>query len=126
MSICVDLTGMRFGKLIVVKKLKINPHREMEWLCLCDCGNEYVSTSNRLTTGKTTCCHSCAMKKISDTNKKHGCEPRKLWNMFQNIIIKNIFFITDMVEEESQYAMNGKMILLHSENGHLIPDGMNL
>lgn len=85
MSICVDLTGMRFGKLIVVKKLKINPHREMEWLCLCDCGNEYVSTSNRLTTGKTTCCHSCAMKKISDTNKKHGCEPRKLWNMFQNM-----------------------------------------
>ncbi len=85
MSVCIDLTGVRFGSLTVKRKLKINSHREMEWLCLCDCGNEYVSTSNRLTSGKTTSCHSCAMKKISKSNKKHGCEPRQLYRAYVNM-----------------------------------------
>lgn len=80
-----DLIGMRFGSLVVKSKLNINRHREMEWLCICDCGNSHKATSNRLTTGKTTCCHACAMKKISISNSKNGVEPKKLYNAFTNM-----------------------------------------
>lgn len=72
MSKCKDLTGEKFGKLTVIKKLKLNHHREMEWLCLCDCGNEHISTSNRLTSGKTVCCEFCKRKKIAEKNVRHG------------------------------------------------------
>jgi hypothetical protein len=57
----------------------------MEWLCICDCGNSHKATSNRLTTGKTTCCHACAMKKISISNSKNGVEPKKLYYAFTNM-----------------------------------------
>ena len=35
----VDLTGKRFGRLTVVKKLLSQNNRSV-WLCKCDCGNE--------------------------------------------------------------------------------------
>ena len=34
MGACVDLINRRFGSLVVKEKLKINSHREMEWLCV--------------------------------------------------------------------------------------------
>ena len=52
-----DLTGKRFGKLVVVENLgesnKFNRHL---YRCKCDCGNEIVVPSSSLTTGHT---HSC-------------------------------------------------------------------
>lgn len=85
MSIKRDLIGKRFGKLVVVEKLKLNNHKETEWLCLCDCGNEYVSTSNRLTSGKTTQCRACSFKQMARKQTIHGCEPVKLWRTYQNM-----------------------------------------
>ncbi len=85
MSKCPDLIGFRSGKLTVIKKLKGNKHKEMEWLCLCDCGNEHISSSNRLTRHITTCCKSCAMEKISHSNRTHGCEPRRLYGIYTNM-----------------------------------------
>ena len=85
MSIKRDLIGKRFGKLVVVEKLKLNNHKETEWLCLCDCGNEYVSTSNRLTSGKTTQCRACSFKQMAKKQTIHGCEPVKLWRTYQNM-----------------------------------------
>lgn len=85
MSASPNILGKRFGSLTVTKKLEMNNHREMEWLCLCDCGNEHISTTNRLKKGQTTCCHSCAMKKISISNRKHGMEPRKLFHAYTNM-----------------------------------------
>ena len=39
----IDLTGQRFGKLVVLKKVpnKINS-KDSYWLCKCDCGNEKI------------------------------------------------------------------------------------
>lgn len=83
--ICPDLIGQKFGSLTVVKKLQINNHKEMTWLCKCDCGNDYVARTNPLTHGKTTCCHACAMRKISISNTKHSREPKSLWYKYQNM-----------------------------------------
>lgn len=49
-----DLTGTRFGRLIVLKQAEdyINPNtgvRTAQWLCQCDCGSEpFVITGGRL------------------------------------------------------------------------------
>ena len=39
MSKFIDLTGQRFGKLLVIKRAKNNKSKNSRWECLCDCGN---------------------------------------------------------------------------------------
>jgi hypothetical protein len=55
-----DLTGQRFGKLLVVKKVKLPkklPNGTIHgWLCKCDCGNERIYTTKNLLNDKTVSC----------------------------------------------------------------------
>lgn len=54
-----DLTGQRFGKLVVIG---LDPNyvpksgRHAKWLCKCDCGNEKVVQSNHLKDGSQSAC----------------------------------------------------------------------
>lgn len=52
-----DLTGKRYGRLVVIEKDKIcQKGRGVSWKCICDCGNIiHVSTQN-LNEGKTKSC----------------------------------------------------------------------
>ena len=55
-----DLTGRRFGKLVVIKDngIHITPSgkKKFLWLCQCDCGNRKVVTGKRLVEGRTKSC----------------------------------------------------------------------
>lgn len=44
----LDLTGTRFGKLIVIGFAGRSSRDLVMWRCLCDCGNETVASSNSL------------------------------------------------------------------------------
>lgn len=64
----MDLTGMRFGRLIVlgVGEPYINPKsgaRQKRWLCKCDCGNQKNITTGALKSGKTKSC-GCYNKEV--------------------------------------------------------------
>ncbi len=55
----VDLTGQRFGKLLVIER--VEPHAKREnthsyWKCRCDCGNEKRIDGTKLTSGRTKSC----------------------------------------------------------------------
>jgi len=52
-----DLTGMRFGKLTVIKALdETNKFNRKVYLCQCDCGNTTYVSSSSLTTNHTLSC----------------------------------------------------------------------
>lgn len=85
MSASPDLSGSRFGSLTVLKRLPVCAHREAQWLCICDCGNEYIAKTYSLTHGGTTCCRKCSYKKISLKKKTHGEEPKSLWYKYVNM-----------------------------------------
>ena len=72
MSKTVDLSGQRFGSLIVIRRVKSDDtHKgQASWLCKCDCGNELITTTKRLHNGKHSC--GCVMG-----NTKHGDNTRK-------------------------------------------------
>ena len=57
-----DLTGLRFGKLTVLRKSE-NRARDGNplWVCRCDCGNTTEVTKRRLVTGSTRSC-GCGRK----------------------------------------------------------------
>lgn len=42
MSKFIDLTGKRFGKLLVIERADTNRKGQPCWLCRCDCGNEKI------------------------------------------------------------------------------------
>lgn len=67
-----DLKGLRFGKLVVIKRTNDtfakNGHRIIQWLCKCDCGNSIVVTGASLQSGYRKSC-GCLLKGTSDTMK---------------------------------------------------------
>lgn len=59
-----DLTGKRFGRLIVIKYTgKTDKRHNTLWLCKCDCGNITEANSYKLKNGEIKSC-GC-LKKIN-------------------------------------------------------------
>lgn len=52
----IDMAGMRFGLLTVIKESGRTSYGKIQYLCKCDCGNEIVVTGNRLQQGVTKSC----------------------------------------------------------------------
>lgn len=70
-----ELVGQKFGRLLVERKSEKKIHKERVWFCKCDCGNNYETTSYRLTSGaiKSCGCLRDEYQKSSKTlNKTHG------------------------------------------------------
>lgn len=55
-----DLTGKRFGKLVVLEKaeyhVQANGRVRAQWKCKCDCGKEHITTGENLRSGNTKTC----------------------------------------------------------------------
>lgn len=68
-----DLTGMRFGKLLVLRQSDSGCRDgEMYWLCRCDCGNEKDIRGTHLTAGDTLSCGCYMIELVIErfTNQK--------------------------------------------------------
>lgn len=63
-----DLTGLRFGRLTVLKQAGRSKDRHILWECICDCGKTVVVQSNLLKGNHTKSC-GCGQK---DAVTKHG------------------------------------------------------
>lgn len=61
----IDLTGKRFGRIIVESLSHINKHGKAAWHCKCDCGAYCIALTSQLNQGKKKSC---------------GCIRRKLYN----------------------------------------------
>lgn len=51
-----DLTGRRFGRLVVLREAASDKKAGRMWLCLCDCGNETISSASALSSGLVSSC----------------------------------------------------------------------
>ena len=65
----IDLTGQRFGRLVVIGRGE-NKGRFTCWNCKCDCGNEKVIRATDLKSGKTQSCGCLHRGKMKDVNEK--------------------------------------------------------
>ena len=66
----IDLTGKRFGRLVVVKRSE-NIHGRVAWECLCDCGNIKKVTSNDLKMKSVQSC-GCLKREIAAAKSKQA------------------------------------------------------
>ena len=56
MRLLADLTGKRYGELLVVKYSHKDAHSKHHWVSKCDCGNQSIVRASNLTNGNTTSC----------------------------------------------------------------------
>lgn len=79
----IDLTGQRFGRLVVISKSASNTsyHGAM-WKCRCDCGNETIVNGGNLRSGNTTSC-GCYHRERQRAGKSHGMSKARLYRIWK-------------------------------------------
>lgn len=81
----IDLTGQRFGRLLVIGECGRSKDGQKVYLCRCDCGNETKVRSGNLRRGTTKSCGCINRESVAKRNKdsaKHGgCGTRlyRIW-----------------------------------------------
>ncbi len=72
-----DLTGQRFGRLVVVSQAETK-NQQVRWNCVCDCGEPKITRGHTLRHGK---CRSCGCL-LSTNRRKHGGTSRRLYRVW--------------------------------------------
>lgn len=65
-----DLTGQRFGKLVVRRKAGTRKSRAAIWECQCDCGNLRQVNATNLKSGRTRSCGCLRIEKMQTQNPR--------------------------------------------------------
>lgn len=76
----IDLTGQKFGRLLVLERGENSKEGKAQWKCKCDCGNEHTASSQNLKTGNTKSC-GCYRKEILRASK-HGMTGTRIYNIW--------------------------------------------
>lgn len=85
-----DITGLRFGRLLAVRRVPVAERRRASWECLCDCGNSVVVFSANLSSGATRSC-GCLNRQVSAVRlkalgTKHGMSKTPTYRSWQKMI----------------------------------------
>lgn len=91
----LKLTGRRFGKLVVVRFIRVEgltPCQRTVWLCRCDCGNTKEITGSKLTASRNRVgTRSCGCLKSEVTvarNYRHGMSKTTIYNRWNAMLTR--------------------------------------
>lgn len=77
----IDFTGMKIGHLTVIKKVETAKGKHQRWKCVCDCGDEYITSSQALSVQTITLsCEKC--RRINSRSKEEITG--YIWGQLQN------------------------------------------
>ena len=82
------LIGKKVGTLLIIKEVGHDLHRNILYLCLCDCGHESVTTRNRLKKimhGGGKLCPHCRKVQTNKGNTKHNQTRTKIYRAWQGM-----------------------------------------
>lgn len=83
MSLCEDLTGKRFNKLVVLRRDENGRGGNSRWKCICDCGTETTVSGTNLKTGAVKSC-GCLRHIKHDTHHLSNTRLYRIWNAMKN------------------------------------------
>lgn len=78
MSRLLDLTGQRFGRLMVIQRAENTNAGKTRWRCKCDCGNVCIKATSQLRSGKTRSCGCLRKETLSRMRTIHGLSGTRL------------------------------------------------
>lgn len=79
-----DLTGMKFGKLTVIRKYG-SKNNKIYWECICDCGNKTVISTDRLKGGHTKSCGCVRKENCTQKRFIHGKSKTRIYEIWCGI-----------------------------------------
>lgn len=85
-STCIDLTGLRFSRLIVICRDTELIYKDVHWNCLCDCGNKFSVGGYLLRNCKTKSCGCYRQDTAKNLKLTHGLKGSRTWNTWMNMI----------------------------------------
>ena len=80
-----DITGQRYGRLVVKEKVDIVNNRSM-WKCLCDCGNEKIVRSHDLQRGSVKSCGCLRKEAQLKSSLTHGLSKTRIHKEWRGIL----------------------------------------
>ena len=80
----INLTGQKFGRLVVVKRAK-NRGRRTCWLCRCMCGNECIVHADSLHSGNTQSCGCLHSENLRKRNTIHGKANERIYKIWTSM-----------------------------------------
>ena len=82
----IDISGSRYGRLVVLKYDHTDKEGRACWQCLCDCGNVVVVSGKSLRTGNTKSCGCYNIEKSTERivkrNTIHGDSHTRLFRIW--------------------------------------------
>ncbi|GHT52920.1 hypothetical protein FACS1894106_2710 [Spirochaetia bacterium] len=80
----IDLTGKRFGRLLVLQEGHKNTS-DRYWYCRCDCGVEKFIGGHLLRRGTAVSCGCYSVEKAREKATKHGLRGTRLYTIYANM-----------------------------------------
>ena len=83
----IDLTGQKFGKLTVIKRVE-SRNSKVVWECRCECGNVTYVSSADLRYGHTRSCGCIHSQQIAARNKaaaRHGMSRARIYHVWASM-----------------------------------------
>lgn len=81
----MDLTGQRFGRLIVIGEAGRAKNGAKRWRCLCDCGNEHFVITGNLLNSSTRSCGCYRKECTASKNYVHGKSQTRLHRIWRGM-----------------------------------------
>lgn len=82
-----DITGQRFGRLIVLKETgERSKEGRVKWLCQCDCGNKLNVVGKSLRNGNTKSCGCLQKERVREVNTIHGKRKTRLYSIWHDML----------------------------------------
>lgn len=85
-----DMTGHRFGRLLVLERADNTAKGKARWKCRCDCGNIIIAEGANLRSGASKSCGCIGKEKTIQRSTKHGDAKRgkceRLYRVWRGIV----------------------------------------
>lgn len=82
-----DLTGKRFGRLLVRGRLPYDRQaKQVQWVCQCDCGTVCIRSGGGLSRGTVNSCGCLVVDNNRNLRTKHGMRDSPLYGVWAGMI----------------------------------------
>lgn len=71
-SVRIEMTGRRYGRLVVLQSVGTNNAGRLMWKCQCDCGNLRAISGKYIRSGRTISCGCFRLESIRKRSITHG------------------------------------------------------
>ena len=125
-----DLTGQKFGKLTVIKRIenKSKSDHHIKWLCKCECGESVITRGSSLRNGITKSCGCLVKDVIAKTNelgrKNNVYDLSKDYGIGYSSNNNEVFYFDledyDKIKDYCWYSNHDGYMCSSDKNKHLI------